>query len=132
MISNLINNSIKFTPDKGEIKLEAKLKTVEDNKKELVVSVTDSGIGIADEDMPKLFQRFQQVGEAIVKDIGGTGLGLYISKELVELHGGTIWCESELGKWTKFTFTISPSLITFTFTFGGGFLLPLNHNSLLK
>ena len=106
VLSNLISNSIKFTPKDGTITIGATLEASEE-RKELVVTIEDTGPGIAGEDIPKLFGQYQQVGDRPTKtDIKGTGLGLHISKELVELHGGRIWVESELGKGSKFIFAI--------------------------
>ena len=68
------------------------------------VDVSDTGIGISAEDLPKLFEKFQQV--AYARKSGGTGLGLSISKGIVELHGGKIWAESQKGKGSRFSFTI--------------------------
>ena len=72
----------------------------------LKVSVIDQGIGIAKEDLPKVFEKFKQVGDTLTKKPQGTGLGLPISKEIVEYHGGQITVESELGIGTTFSFTI--------------------------
>jgi NtrC-family two-component system sensor histidine kinase KinB len=106
VLSNIMSNSIKFTPKGGTITVGAAL-SVSGEQKEIVVSIKDTGPGIAAEDIPKLFNQYQQVGEGPSKtDIKGTGLGLYISKELVELHKGRIWIESDLGKGAKFIFTI--------------------------
>ncbi len=103
---NLIGNSIKFTPAGGIITVEAKLKT-EESGNLLLVRVIDTGPGIAKEEIPKLFNRFQQLGGERPNDkISGTGLGLYISKELIELHGGAICVESEPGKGAIFAFTL--------------------------
>ena len=80
------------------------------------MSVSDTGVGIAKEDLSKLFSKFQQVGERTASDIGGTGLGLAISKEIVELHQGRIWVESdEVKKGTTFAFTLpleAPDAVT--------------------
>jgi signal transduction histidine kinase len=70
------------------------------------VSVSDTGPGIAVNDLPKLFNKFQQVGERRASDMQGTGLGLAITKEIVELHGGKIWAESESGQGARFLFTL--------------------------
>ncbi|MBI4679670.1 MAG: hypothetical protein HY753_00265, partial [Nitrospirae bacterium] len=70
------------------------------------ISVADTGIGIAHEDMEKLFQPFQQLDTTLTKKYEGTGLGLNISKKFVELHNGKIWAESEIGKGSRFIFTI--------------------------
>jgi signal transduction histidine kinase len=68
--------------------------------------VTDTGIGIREEDIPRLFQPFQQLEPAYTKKYRGTGIGLLLAKKLVELHGGRIWVESEFGKGSTFSFAI--------------------------
>ncbi|MDI6875000.1 ATP-binding protein [Candidatus Solincola sp.] len=100
IILNLLSNALKFTPSGGSVLLRA---TSADG--ELLVEVSDTGIGIKPEDREKLFHEFSQVGEA-AHAVGGTGLGLALSKQLVELHGGRIWMTSEFGKGTTFSFTI--------------------------
>ena len=70
------------------------------------ISVTDTGIGIAEEDQPKIFEEFRQVGSDSAAKIEGTGLGLTLAKKFVELHGGRIWVESEPGKGSTFVFTL--------------------------
>lgn len=106
ILTNLIGNSIKFTPAKGAITVEACVKE-EGGKNMLLVRVIDSGPGISKEDMPKLFNKFQQAGgDRRSEDISGTGLGLYISKELVELHGGSVWAESARDQGAIFAFTL--------------------------
>ena len=103
VLTNLLGNAIKFTPKQGRVVVEAK---VVDGGQALEVSVTDTGVGIAKDDLPKLFNKFQQVGERSAMDISGTGLGLAISKEIVELHRGRIWAESDSAKGAKFAFTL--------------------------
>jgi len=103
VLTNLIGNSIKFTPKQGRITIEAKMT---EEKTIVEVSVSDTGPGIAKEDLPKLFSKFQQVGERSATDISGTGLGLAISKEIVELHNGRIWAESESNRGARFVFTL--------------------------
>jgi two-component system sensor histidine kinase VicK len=103
ILNNLIGNAIKFTPNNGLIKVEASFK---EDKKETWISVADNGVGIAKEDIPKVFDKFYQGGERVSTDISGTGVGLSIAQKLVELHGGRIWVESEKDKGTKFTFTL--------------------------
>lgn len=98
---NLISNSLKFTPKGGKITLK-----FEDADGFVHISISDTGLGIAKENLSKLFGKFQQFGRAEGSGLKGTGLGLAITKNLVELHGGTIKVESEIGKGTKFTFTI--------------------------
>ena len=91
MVINLISNAVKFT-DAGSITCSARR---EDG--EMVVSVADSGIGIAPADQPKVFEKFKQVGDTLTDKPKGTGLGLPICKEIVEYHGGHIWVESDAG-----------------------------------
>ena len=100
VVINLISNAVKFT-DSGTIKCA--LHRDGDN---LVVSVTDSGIGIAPADQPKVFEKFKQVGDTLTDKPKGTGLGLPICKEIVEYHGGRVWVESDLGKGSTFSFTL--------------------------
>lgn len=124
---NLLSNAIKFTPDGGGIRItarrvpstefavrsegygkssEPRTQCSERNTDFLEISVEDTGIGIGQEDIPKLFQSFQQLESPYQKKYGGTGLGLFLTKRLVELHGGRIRVESEKGKGAKFTFSI--------------------------
>jgi signal transduction histidine kinase/DNA-binding response OmpR family regulator len=106
VVINLISNAIKFT-EKGSIAVEASMTTTADNKPEMLVTVTDTGMGIAVEDQAKLFQRFSQVDDSPTRKTGGTGLGLSICRSLIELHGGRIGLESsEVGKGSKFFFTL--------------------------
>jgi signal transduction histidine kinase len=100
VFTNLLSNAIKFT-DAGHVAIITRR---EDNS--IKVSVQDTGIGITKEDMPKLFQSFEQIAPAQYHKTGGTGLGLAISKEIVEKHGGKIWVESEPGKGTTFSFVL--------------------------
>lgn len=102
VLENLIGNAFKFTPDGGSISLFATTKD-----RQLVVSVTDTGRGIAGEDIPKLFTKFTRLGEGLpTLAKPGTGLGLYLAKQFVELHHGQISVESVLGQGSTFTFTI--------------------------
>ncbi|MHA1793422.1 MAG: PAS domain S-box protein [Promethearchaeota archaeon] len=101
ILFNLLSNAMKFTPDGGKIGVD--VKKVDDS---YFFTVWDTGIGIAKEDIPKLFKPFEQLEGALSRNYEGTGLGLYYSKMLVELHGGSIWVESEVGKGSKFTFSI--------------------------
>ncbi|MEL6605391.1 MAG: ATP-binding protein [Cyanobacteria bacterium J06614_10] len=96
VVINLISNAIKFT-DEGTVTCE--VKRTED---ELKISVIDTGIGISEEDQPKVFEKFKQVGEIMTDKPQGTGLGLPICKQIVEHHGGRIWVESELGHGSTF------------------------------
>ncbi len=100
VLTNLISNAIKFT-DKGFVEV-----ALTDNGDTLACRVSDTGRGITQEDLPKVFSKFQQFGKKYPGQEKGTGLGLAICKGLVELHGGRIWVESELGKGTCFCFTL--------------------------
>jgi signal transduction histidine kinase len=93
---NLISNAVKFTP-KGKVTFK-----VFNKNDEVVVSITDTGIGIAAEDHDAVFEQFKQVGDTLTDKPKGTGLGLPICKEIVEHHGGRIWLESQLGKGSTF------------------------------
>jgi len=104
VLDNLIRNAIKFT-QQGKITLKA-----ECNKSMLLLSVEDTGIGIAKHDHQKIFDRFSQVNGFSTRKFDGAGLGLAISKEVIALLGGEIWLESKIGKGTKFTFTI-PNIV---------------------
>ena len=104
VLTNLIGNAIKFTPKQGHVTVEAKLAQA---GRAVEVDVTDTGIGIAKEDLTKLFHKFQQVGERTATDISGTGLGLAIAKEIIELHHGRIWAESDAErKGARFAFEL--------------------------
>jgi K+-sensing histidine kinase KdpD len=100
VLINLVGNAIKFT-DAGEIQIEAAAVYGE-----LVVSVSDTGPGISEADRENIFEEFRQADGSIAKRKGGTGLGLAIAKRIVELHGGKIWVESEIGKGSTFSFTL--------------------------
>ncbi|WP_440951994.1 PAS domain S-box protein [Methanococcoides sp. FTZ1] len=101
ILFNLVSNAIKFTPENGFISVSVQLVG-----NEVQVSVTDTGIGISKEDQSKLFQPFNQLGKFESREQPGTGLGLAIVKHFVEMHGGRIWVESEVGKGSNFAFTI--------------------------
>ncbi len=101
VLTNLVTNAIKFTEPGGRILVLAFARG-----DELVTEIRDTGSGIAAEDLPKLFQRFQQVDMSSTRRVGGTGLGLSICKGLVELHGGRIGLESQAGKGSTFWFTL--------------------------
>jgi signal transduction histidine kinase len=101
VVLNLLSNAVKFTPEGGRISLKAGLTdgTVE-------ISVTDTGIGIAPDDQAAIFEEFRQVGTDETRKQEGTGLGLTLAKKFVELHGGRIWVESQVGVGSTFTFTL--------------------------
>jgi len=100
VLLNLLSNAIKFTPERGRIEVRA---VPADGVAQ--VSVTDTGVGIAPEDQETVFEEFRQVGASSAKQ-EGTGLGLALCRKLVELHGGKIWIESQVGVGSTFTFTI--------------------------
>ena len=100
VLTNLVTNAMKFT-EKGHIMI----KTSQDDDS-LQVSVSDTGCGIRKKDLPRVFDKFEQLRQGGERKTGGTGLGLAISKEIIELHGGKIWVESAFGKSSKFTFTL--------------------------
>ncbi len=101
VVVNLLSNAVKFTPDGGQIDVRAQRK-----EGEIWVSVRDTGIGIAPEDQTRIFDEFQQARSGTAKLEEGTGLGLTLSRKFVELHGGRIWVESEVGAGSTFTFTL--------------------------
>ncbi|MDD5645411.1 MAG: HAMP domain-containing sensor histidine kinase [bacterium] len=103
---NLISNAIKFTPENGKIEISKK-----DQKEAFVFCVSDSGIGIPKEQINKIFDKFYQVDSSVTRKYKGSGLGLVIVKEIVELHGGKIWIESESGKGSRFSFTIPKPVV---------------------
>ncbi|MDO6567549.1 ATP-binding protein [Alteromonas sp. 1_MG-2023] len=105
IISNLVNNAIKFT-EQGHVALTASFETNEDDKQQLYVSVTDTGIGIAKENQPKLFTAFTQADASVATRFGGTGLGLSICKQLSVLLGGDIDFSSLQGKGSTFSFRV--------------------------
>jgi signal transduction histidine kinase len=100
VLLNLLSNAIKFTPEGGRIEVRAKLVNGS-----VEVSVSDTGVGIAPDDQEAIFEEFRQVGTAD-KKVEGTGLGLALSRKFIELHGGRIWVESQVGVGSTFTFTI--------------------------
>jgi CheY-like chemotaxis protein len=105
VVNNLVGNAIKFT-QRGKVSVSyKKMKTI-GNRVEIMISVSDTGIGIKEEDIPKLFNYFTQLDNSYSKRFQGTGLGLAISKRLVELMGGEIGVKSEYGKGSTFYFTI--------------------------
>jgi CheY-like chemotaxis protein len=100
VVINLISNAVKFT-ERGSVTCRASSRGGE-----IVVSVVDTGLGIAPADQPKVFERFKQVGDTLTDKPKGTGLGLPICREIVEHHGGRIWVESEPGRGSTFAFSL--------------------------
>lgn len=101
VLLNLVSNAVKFTPDGGKVSVR-----VSGDDSRIEFSVTDSGIGIQQEDLSRLFQPFQQLESPLTKIYQGTGLGLSLSKKLVEMHGGQMRVTSEPGKGSTFSFVI--------------------------
>jgi signal transduction histidine kinase/DNA-binding response OmpR family regulator len=101
IVFNLLSNAVKFTPDGGRVELSAGRADAE-----VQIAVRDSGIGIAQEDQDRIFEEFRQASHGSATTHEGTGLGLALTKRFVELHGGRIWVESELGSGSTFTFTL--------------------------
>jgi len=100
-LSNLVKNALHFTDPGGTVTIK-----IEEDPGYMKVSVNDTGIGIPAKDLPKLFDRFFQVEEHLTRKHGGMGLGLSVAKSMVELHGGRIWVESEVGIGSTFTFLL--------------------------
>ena len=101
VFNNLIDNAIKFTPRNGKICIRAV-----DKEKDIRIEVSDTGIGIPQEHLPRLFERFYRVDKARSRELGGTGLGLSIVKHIIQVHGGTVGVESEVDKGSRFFFTL--------------------------
>ncbi|MEW6554486.1 MAG: GAF domain-containing protein [Actinomycetota bacterium] len=98
---NLVDNAVKYSPSGGEIVL-----TLEAQPHKVECGVRDSGVGIPEEHLPYIFEKFHRVDNRATREIYGTGLGLYVSRSIVEAHGGTIWAESVLGEGSTFHFTL--------------------------
>jgi signal transduction histidine kinase len=101
ILVNLLSNAVKFTPEGGHIRVKA---TLGDGV--VIVSVTDTGVGIAKDDREAIFEAFRQAGVNYAQKREGTGLGLTLTRKFVQMHGGKIWVESEIGKGSTFTFTL--------------------------
>jgi signal transduction histidine kinase len=117
ILGHLLSNAVRFTPDSGQIDVRADLRpagTLERNGRYLapsrvaaslpwvVVEVQDNGIGIAEHEQPRIFDRFYQVANSLTRDHGGTGLGLALVRELVIMLGGAVWVESQPGQGSTF------------------------------
>ena len=101
VIDNILNNAIKYSPDGGKITVT--MKTTVD---QMILSISDQGLGIPKQDLPKIFDRFYRVDRARSRAQGGTGLGLAIAKEIIKQHKGFIWAKSEYGKGSTFTIVL--------------------------
>jgi PAS domain S-box-containing protein len=110
VITNLISNAVKFTPEEGSINVKVRTLARCERDCILEISVSDTGIGIPEEQQAKLFHSFEQADTSISRKFGGTGLGLAISKKIVELMNGTIHFESKPGQGSTFTFTIQAGI----------------------
>jgi len=106
VITNLLSNAVKFTPEEGNITIASRLVSEENDMCRIEVCVCDTGIGITDEQKSRLFESFEQADARTARNFGGTGLGLPISKRIVELMEGNIWIESQLGEGSKFFFDV--------------------------
>jgi len=102
IVYNLLANAVKFTPDGGRVLLEAR----GISSGQFEISVRDTGIGIAEKDLPRLFAPFEQLDSSLARKYEGTGLGLSMVKRLAELHGGSVSVRSELGRGSCFTVRI--------------------------
>jgi len=103
ILINLLNNAVKFTPEKGNVSLEV---DVNDERNQIQFTITDNGIGIAPDDLKKLFSPFMQVDSSLARQYQGTGLGLTIAYKLTELQGGSVHVESAVGKGSRFTVSL--------------------------
>ena len=101
VIDNILNNAIKYSPDGGKITVS--MQTTDD---QMILSISDQGLGIPKQDLPKIFDRFYRVDRARSRAQGGTGLGLAIAKEIIKQHNGFIWAKSEYGKGSTFTIVL--------------------------
>ena len=101
VIDNILNNAIKYSPDGGKITVT--MKTTDD---QMILSISDQGLGIPKQDLPRIFDRFYRVDRARSRAQGGTGLGLAIAKEIIKQHNGFIWAKSEYGKGSTFTIVL--------------------------
>ena len=101
VIDNILNNAIKYSPDGGKITVT--MKTTDD---QMILSISDQGLGIPKQDLPRIFDRFYRVDRARSRAQGGTGLGLAIAKEIIKQHRGFIWAKSEYGKGSTFTIVL--------------------------
>ena len=101
VLDNILNNAIKYSPDGGEIRVGMKTTDAQ-----LIISISDEGLGIPKKDLSRIFDRFYRVDKARSRAQGGTGLGLAIAKEIIKQHKGFIWAKSEYGKGSTFTIVL--------------------------
>ena len=107
VLSHIVNNATKFTNRGGRITIEAERReaSAEPRDRGIWVHVTDTGIGIPKEKLPIVFEKFRQADGSATRGYGGTGIGLSLAKSFIEMHGGRMWVESEVGAGSRFTFT---------------------------
>ena len=110
VVSNLVNNSIKYGKDRGYTQIDFL-----DMDKNIMIEIEDNGIGISEEDLPRIYERFYRTDKSRSRDMGGTGLGLAIVKHVIEAHKQTINCRSGISTGTSFTFTLSKSKMKLNF-----------------
>jgi len=110
---NLLSNSVKFTPRGGHVTVSARL----DGRGGLILAVKDTGIGIAKEDIPKVLSPFGQVDSSMARQYEGTGLGLHLSRTFIELHGGKLVIESEVGKGAEVSAHFPPGRMAYESSF---------------
>ena len=111
VVTNLLSNATKFTPEGGDITISASLNSIAEGTCEIEMCVSDSGIGMTQAQIDRLFNAFQQAESGTARKYGGSGLGLAISKRIVELMNGSIWVDSEMGVGSRFFFTIRLGLV---------------------
>jgi len=104
VITNILSNAIKFTPQGGQVSVTAALELAP--RKQIIVRIADTGVGIKAKDLDVIFEKFQRAGDVLTARSEGTGLGLAITKQIVEYHGGRIWVESSPGAGSTFSFTL--------------------------
>jgi signal transduction histidine kinase len=104
VLTNILSNSIKFTPQGGTISIAARHE--ESPRPRIVVTLSDTGVGIRESDLERIFDKFQRSGDILTNSTEGTGLGLAITRQIIEYHGGTIWVKSKVGEGSTFTFTL--------------------------
>lgn len=105
-VINLVSNSVKFTPQKGVIAIGGRVERMGDGSEAIVVTVTDSGVGMTPEDLAQIFEKYKQTKNKSIRGGSGTGLGLYIVKQIVEAHGGTVTVASVHGVGTSMVLTL--------------------------
>ena len=105
VLQNLLDNALQYTPPGGQIDVKAHA-----NGHDVTFTVADTGMGIPESDLERIFERFYRVDAARSREAGGTGLGLAIARHIVDAHGGRIWVESAIGQGSRFHFTVASAL----------------------